>query len=727
LFHGARFQRIGKVWSLAGGGTAGGRAVFSAVQGDAAGASFPSTRDRLFLLGDPYLNDALLQSTALLVPQDASLPVGIDRFDIYDTTAAPDAVNAEVRLEPWESKELESTVVAVEGGGRVYRRLSGCRLQVLKHYDDYPTVADLLSPAGRDRRIVEAHLHAARTSLAVEPPLVDLASIFELDRLDAGQQRHRWLPLLERIAGRLPDRERPPTDHLRALKWSEGAFCRAARLPERDFGLCLAFDERHCVCAAGQGSPICDILPLTSRGYQQWTATLGQAGVPLLERLVARQEPPDLAGSRIEGVRRVISGLEAGSLSSTEIIGEQDKVVLFRIRAGDSFDYVLSVALELTWGPTRIFSLTVAKTRPPADASLMPAPTGAEGYHQLTEARAYEILPGAPQGQEMFVHRLPVGFRPSAQLSRKVYFSHFLFWLGEARETSVWPVLYKIADEFGTGKFGNVTNHSRLRLLGEASACDRIEIRTWISGNRGSQDATMEGTYDFRKVMPDGSHQRLALCVQETTWVKILDQGRVQPIPYPDYYRRFIKEMLPRDDRPNLPEPLPEPLADSLAPEGDAVLYRCVSGPKVEPRLHSEVIETSLADANLVGNVYFAHYFDWQGRTRDRYFYRLVPDCFTGIGEKGELICLECQVDHLREAMPFDRIIVTLSLKQLGEFSAVFHFEYFKETAQGGRIKLATGEQTACWAVRDLHGNPLPASFPAPVIAAFKRAIEERT
>ncbi len=37
-------------------------------------------------------------------------------------------------------------------------------------------------------------------------------------------------------------------------------------------------------------------------------------------------------------------------------------------------------------------------------------------------------------------------------------------------------------------------------------------------------------------------------------------------------------------------------------------------------------METSLEDANIVGNIYFANYYAWQGRVRDRYFYGLIPE-----------------------------------------------------------------------------------------------------
>lgn len=89
----------------------------------------------------------------------------------------------------------------------------------------------------------------------------------------------------------------------------------------------------------------------------------------------------------------------------------------------------------------------------------------------------------------------------------------------------------------------------------------------------------------------------------------------------------------------------------------------------------------------------------------------------------GELLCLECRVDHLREAMPFDRIVVTMALKVLNTFSAAFYFEYFRLEPDGTRIKLAVGEHLAVWVKRDDQGQPVPHPFPQSVLDNFQHVI----
>jgi acyl-CoA thioesterase FadM len=55
---------------------------------------------------------------------------------------------------------------------------------------------------------------------------------------------------------------------------------------------------------------------------------------------------------------------------------------------------------------------------------------------------------------------------------------------------------------------------------------------------------------------------------------------------------------------------------------------------------------------------------------------------------------------NLREAMPFDRIGVTLHLQAVYERGVCFQFEYFRIDSKGERVKLATGEHVAAWMVR---------------------------
>ena len=450
---------------------------------------------------------------------------------------------------------------------------------------------------------------------------------------------------------------------------------------------------------------------------------MGKSWIDLLDQLIDDSDSLDLAGTRIWAALEVCRKIEEFSDSGLEITARQQEAVLFKHKESRDNVQILTLPLRLTWGPEKVIALAVRSRAEKEDQA-----SDISGYESLFNLEHIGMSLDGPQGQGVFYQCFHVGFRPSARLSRNVYFSNYCFWLGEVREASVWPVLKVLGDDFASGKFGQVTNDTHLYILGEATVKDRIEVKLWTSGNRGPTNSTMELTYDFRKILPDGSYERVAKCTQNTTWVEVLGHGVVKPQPYPDYYWDFMESphvlLLPQNDSPNILDPLPEPLQKVIhSCEQQKVIYSAPKGPVIKPVLHEQPIETSLDNSNLVGNVYFANYFSWQGQARDKYLYSLAPEYFRGTGESGELVCLESRVEHLREAMPFDSIIVSMALKELSGFSIVLFFEYFRVEAEGRRTKLAIGEQKAAWVARDKKGNPVPEPFPSKIMEDFEKKI----
>ena len=84
---------------------------------------------------------------------------------------------------------------------------------------------------------------------------------------------------------------------------------------------------------------------------------------------------------------------------------------------------------------------------------------------------------------------------------------------------------------------------------------------------------------------------------------------------------------------------------------------------------------------------------------------------------------MNCRVDHLREAMPFDRIEVRMALKTLKKCRALLYFEYFKSESSGPSLKLATGKQEIVWVRRDAMKKPIVHPFPPAIRDAFQMAI----
>ncbi len=722
LFQGPLFHRIHKIHSISTIGKHAQRAVFS---------THLENTDRNFMLGDPFFRDSLLQSALLLVPEKTCLPVYIKQLDIYPAFAqnpgkSPVSILSAVDLTQQTIQDIEYKVMAVDQNDNLIEELTGYTLRILKDNIDNPTAAELACPDERDNNLVNKILGNFCDSFGLETPAICLKYIPGIHALSKNARHQKELPLIQETLNLQTDKNTSRSNPFE-IRWLGSGRPVVSGVPESKIAFSLSHDERLCLCIAGAGRQGCDIAPIIpQRTRQEWIGLLGKSRANLLDELIDDSCSLDQAGTRIWSAMETLRKIEGKSNASLEIVKKNGDAVLFQVKSLSTLINLLSVKLDLTWGPERILTIAISEIRPSKEEVLKPE-LALTGYEDLLNMDHIGMSLDGPQDQGVFIQRFHVGFKPNAQLSRTVYFTNYPFWLGEVREASVWPVLGTVGEQFAKGKYGQVTNDTHLQILGEATAKDRVEIKLWASDNRGPANSTMELTYDVRKILPDGSYERLAKCIQNTTWVKVLEYGIVKPEPYPEYYQKFMDSphvlLLPQNNALSSFEPLFEPLQELKQNKDDKEEYTAPDAPVIKPILHEQIIQTSLDDSNLVGNVYFANYFSWQGQTRDQYFYNLIPEYFRGTEIESELLCLESRVDHLREAMPFDKIIVSMALKKLKTFSAVFYFEYFRLEADGKRIKLAFGEQNAIWVIRDSQGKPIPSPFPLKVKKDFEKLI----
>ncbi len=726
LFQGLMFQRIQMLYSVVSkngeDNEEAEEAIFTTRIFDSetnSRTAFAEPSHSRLILGDPFFRDSLLQSAQILIPTMTCLPVFIKKLDIYPSSnVVEETLTGLVRLDWRKEQEIQHSVVVVDAKGLIRESMEGYTLHILKRLKNNPFPADLINPDKRDNLLLQQVVNSITELFELAVPFFQVGYFPGIHKLSREQRHEFEVPLmnkaLEMALGQSFNQE-----YLK-IHWLDNGKPVLTGTENSNINISISHDDRLCLCLAGDGAQGCDVEPITPRNRQEWVSLVGKENEILLDALLDESDSIDYAGTRIWSAKEVLKKATGIIPSGMEISKMDRGAVLFKVKISDEQIFILTFPINLTWGPERMFSLIVDKVL--EGDSIQEKMT--LGYEDLESIKAYEnIEQGGPQGQDVFVHRFPVAFKPNAQLSRKVYFTNYVYWLGGVREIGVWSALREIGELFGTGRYGIVTNKTNLKILGEATVQDQVEIRVWITRNYGKKNSTMDLIYDCRKVLHGQTYERLALCEQQLTWVKILDHGIVEPDVYPDYYWDCIKNMLPKYDAPNTPDPIPEPLAFLMNSEGDYEQYQAPAKPIVEPLLFEKSIETSLDNSNIVGNIYFANYYAWQAQVRDIYFYMIIPEYFRGVGEKGELLCLQTQVQHLREAMPFDTIIVTMALKQLKKYSVTFHFEYFRQESDGSRTKLAFGEQQNVWVVRDERGKPVPSAFPKPVIDKFESAI----
>jgi acyl-CoA thioesterase FadM len=202
-----------------------------------------------------------------------------------------------------------------------------------------------------------------------------------------------------------------------------------------------------------------------------------------------------------------------------------------------------------------------------------------------------------------------------------------------------------------------------------------------------------------------------------TTWVAIRGHGVVEVQPLPEFIKEFLVKVLP-------PSYAEEGHFESFAPASSfdcgKEIYRVPVGP-IQPAalLKERIFETTLEDANLVGNIYFSNYYLWQGRVRDHYMNEIAPEYFSGSGKQGELRCMQCKVNHINEAMPFDGIAVRMYRTAVYERGITFYFDYYRVGSDGDRKKLGHGEHSAVWFAPTKENKWVPSALPQNILDAL--------
>jgi enediyne biosynthesis thioesterase len=113
-------------------------------------------------------------------------------------------------------------------------------------------------------------------------------------------------------------------------------------------------------------------------------------------------------------------------------------------------------------------------------------------------------------------------------------------------------------------------------------------------------------------------------------------------------------------------------------------------------------------ETNVVGNVYFANYFLWQGKCREDFLRRYAPQVLQDFKAGYGLITQECSCVFHEEAFAFQSILIRMGLERLTRTGMSMSFDYYRddgsEEAESSRSHardrltlLAQGRQAALW------------------------------
>jgi enediyne biosynthesis thioesterase len=97
-------------------------------------------------------------------------------------------------------------------------------------------------------------------------------------------------------------------------------------------------------------------------------------------------------------------------------------------------------------------------------------------------------------------------------------------------------------------------------------------------------------------------------------------------------------------------------------------------------------------ETNLLGNVYYVNHLSWQGRCRELFLRDHAPGLLDDISRGLRLVTVRCACEYDHELLPFDRVVVRMTLGELKPHGMTLRFAYVK--VDGTRETLvARGEQ----------------------------------
>ncbi|MBO3462727.1 SDR family NAD(P)-dependent oxidoreductase [Aetokthonos hydrillicola Thurmond2011] len=722
LFQGTRFQRMSSIFQLSRE-----KSLFQAnivSSSELGNETFAIAHDTSLVLGDPYFRDVLLQAMQLNIPQDICLPVHIDKIELFhnpSVTAQGSSRIVTAILNKREGREYFCEVIATDDQGHVVEHLTGYRLRILEEHPENPTAVELAFPEARDERNLQNILQSNCKALGLNLPTVSLGLESNLQPKTLEQRRQRQRPIITRALQ--TQLGLPPSEdivfEIETLPSGKPLFSGAIT---QGLNLSLSHDDRYCLCVVGSTPQGCDIEPVANRTADDWMAILGTLRSSVVDRLVKSGESRDRAATRVwsalESIRKAFNGVNP----EFSVEKQQGDAVLLRTQIPQGLYFVLTLPIRLTRGSERMIAVIVSPEQITSEG--IPSVSSSNDVSSPVEhsdRHRIRYTDDGPQGQQVYEQRFQVSFKESASISRRVFFSQYISWIGKIREFAMERIGSQLVSDFFS-EWGMVTNKVSLRIVGEATTYDVIQARCWLGNVVGS---TFDSYIEFCKVLPDNSLERLALGEVKATWVRLVDYGVPAPRKFPEYLDEFLNRFcaktpatidLKNPSLLNLP-PLPASLSQL---ESGRLIYSTSSGSSNRKVLRAETFQTTLEESNLVGNVYYGNYFSWQGRVRDLFLYSVAPEYLRVSEPRGEMICLYSQMDYLREAMPFDRVRVVLSVQSFSLYGAVFSFEFFREQPNGQLEKLHIGQQEVVWAQRLPDGTAVAAPWPEKVLRTFE-------
>ncbi len=654
-----------------------------------------------FVTGDPYFRDTLLQSVQIVLPDLIALPVKIDKWETYLKPQDFGTYRVIVNILQKNTDTVVADVTAVDQKGTIVEKIRGYTVKIIERKQDAPAVNDLISPDRWDEKRINRQVAQLCEEAGTVPPAIRIKHIPLLSEM-AKAERHQIEQTLFESACQAVSPEPANASNPVAVAWTEQG---KPFLPgNSQIALSCSHDSKLLICSAGPATQGCDVEPVVHRDPQEWGLMLGRKRQPLLDRLEKVDNSYDRAATRIwcavEALRKA-TDLQQHDLTYGQGIGD---CVIF---SGTEGITILTFPVKLLRGPERVIAIATQHK------SLLPQKDGITPAHTSTPPESSgEFNDGGPEGQKVFACRFNLGLKDNSTISGGVNFANYAHWLGNVRETALKPIGKYISDEFYSGHF-MVTNHTDTRIVRHVRNHESIGARMWIDQILGYKDSTLKLKLEWCKFTADGTVVPVAFSNHQLSWIKVVGHGVVEPVECPPFFAEFLREneLVPKRAKAKEAGDIP-PAEDLTSQDLGALVKEYDLIGKNKSTVTEITIDTSMQHSNLAQNIYFSNYFAWQGHLIDKYIFGLDPQLYMSMSPKSQFATTRCLVTHLREAMPFDRITITLQLHRIWQQGMDLYLEYFKMAPQDEKIKLAFGRHTLAWASIDETDKYVPQDIP---------------
>ena len=683
FFHGPLFQRINKVYVLEHDEII----VSSTVKPKAEFETewYKGELSQRLLLGDPFLRDSGIQAGQLVIPKEISLPIEIKSMEINELCTSQYFVHFKKTYS--EKDIMLSEIHVIDNEGNILEKYGGCKSQITSRRGENPAVEQLKDIQGLYSHILQSHIETFRDCIKTHESELKIFRVPNVSLLEK-EERHR---LEKEIFKVLSNSFKESSSEL-ILNWESTGkpfiddCAGGQRLP-----VSISHDDMFILYSMGRISQGCDIEPVRARELSSWEGLIGKNSIGILHMLLQEDCELDLAGTSIWSALECFRKASSVPKITIDHYTKMDKGILFSTMVDDTEYKVLAFPVAFLSGELRIVAFTVEEqeslqsaVQDSMDKTIRNSIGKSAGNNDVC------FIDKGANGQNVYNYRFKLSFKDIATLRRKVNYSNYALYMGKLREIPLEPVLDKLIRDMGTGSWAWVTNDSGIRIFDELTIEDELLGRIWVS--KYTNKTRVDVNYEWYKIDRNNEMTLVATSTLGSSWVRVLDQGLVQQHRMPWYLDTLFTGI-------GIISEVDDNTRDFLHhrfDQGEAI-WENKSFPK-PVFVHTESFETTPEDSNLVGNLYFAHYYQWQSKTKDMYLYKVLSKYFNNSpNPEYDLFFNKADVRHLREAMPFDKITVRMAVKSIHTKGIKFYFEYYKSAPGGHMEKIAFSELDAVW------------------------------